>query len=108
MKLVRPGLCNNVYDCAARATEFSGKAILIYLEFLNRLFRKLVGWPNASAAQRLAEKAIVIVNAIYLKAVQSASLSAHRQVAAARVSDYSGCQRRKILKVAAVDRKVLD
>src|SRR5207249_7140876 len=108
VEFVRTGLGNDIDYGSPSPAKLRRKAILIYLEFLYRFFRKLIRRAHAAAAQGLSEEGVVVVYAIDLKAVECSALAANGQVAAARIANYGRRKRCKILKVTSVNWQVIN
>src|SRR6185437_11528953 len=108
VKFVRAGFGDDVDYRPTRTSELRRKSILIHLKFLHGLFRELIRWPHAAATKRLAEEGVVIVNAIDLQAVESAALSAYREIAAPRIAHDPRREGCKVLKVTAVNGQVFN
>src|SRR5439155_24249174 len=89
VQIVRAGLGDDIDDAAAGAAGLGVVAAVIDLEFLNRILAEGVRIANALPSAGLPEKEVIPVGAVDQEAVGGAALSGEREIAAARVSDYT-------------------
>src|SRR5581483_3553539 len=84
--------------------EFGREAVGVDLKLLHGVLAELVrGAARPGAAERLAEKEVVVIHAVNLDAVERALLAAEGEVAAARVAHDAGRQRDEVQEVAPVN-----
>ena len=109
VEIVATGLGDHVDHRTACVAEFRGICVGIDLEFLHRVFAKLVrSAARSGAADGLAEEGVVVVRAIDDEGIESSALAGKADIASANVEGDAWSEEHEIDEVAAVGGEVFD